>query len=44
MTYDEWKQETPPESEESECAFCGEPCTGEFCDSNCKKAYKYDNK
>jgi hypothetical protein len=32
----------PEEEFENECDFCGEPCNGEFCDSNCKKAYMND--
>lgn len=43
MTYDDWKLETPPESEEDECEFCGEPCNGEFCSSECRKAYLAEN-
>lgn len=40
--YDNWKQQTP-EYPENECAFCGEPCEGRYCDNNCKKAYEQDN-
>lgn len=40
--YDNWKLDTP-EHPESECAFCGEPCNGRYCDNQCKKAYEQDN-
>ena len=35
MTYDDWKNETPPigkpiEEPEIVCTLCGEPCTGDF--------------
>jgi len=35
--------EYPPEEKENTCGFCGEESDGEFCDSNCKKAYKSEN-
>lgn len=38
MNYDEWKTQSPPEEPENECAFCGEPCEGEFCSRDCYKA------
>ena len=25
MNYDNWKQETPPQEQENDCAYCGEP-------------------
>ena len=40
--YDSWKLDTP-EDLENECDFCGEPCNGRYCDSQCKKAYEQDN-
>lgn len=40
--YDEWKTENPPQEKENNCGFCGEDCDGEFCNSNCKKAYEND--
>lgn len=41
--YDDWKNENPYDQEkENECAFCGEECDGEFCSSECKKAYIHD--
>lgn len=42
MNYDDWKLQTPDELGEDECGYCGEPCDGEFCDNNCKKAYLND--
>lgn len=33
---------TPPEEKERECAFCGEPCDGEFCSKDCKRANDND--
>ncbi len=42
MGYDEWKLESPPE-EEKECLFCGDPCEGDFCSKECKKAYESEN-
>jgi len=41
MNYDKWKQEVP-EEKENECGYCGEPCEGEFCNKDCKKAYEND--
>lgn len=35
--------EYPPEEKENECAFCGYECVGEFCSSECKKAYLSEN-
>lgn len=43
MNYDNWKQQTPPEDSQNECAYCGEPCEGRYCDKNCKNAYENDN-
>lgn len=43
MNYDNWKLASPNDDEpENECAYCGEPCQNEFCNSNCKKAYEKD--
>lgn len=36
-------REYPPQEKENHCGFCGEDCEGEFCDSNCKKAYLNEN-
>lgn len=27
----------------NECEYCGEPCSGEFCNDNCRRAYAQDN-
>lgn len=35
--------EYPPEELENNCDYCGEPCEGRFCNSDCKKAHQYDN-
>ena len=43
MSYDNWKQQTPPEEPQNECSYCGEPCEGRYCDKNCEKAYENDN-
>lgn len=43
MNYDNYKQQTPPEEPQNECAFCGEACENRYCDKNCKKAYENDN-
>ena len=40
--YDNWKLDTS-EYPENECDFCGEPCDGSFCNSQCKKAHEQDN-
>ena len=42
MDYDDWKTSSPPEEKENSCIFCENECDGEFCDSNCKKAYEND--
>lgn len=36
-------REYPPEEKENKCAFCGDDCSGEFCSSECKKAYLSEN-
>ena len=33
----------PPEELENECAYCGEPCSKTYCNSDCRKAYESDN-
>ena len=33
----------PPEELENECAFCGEPCSKTYCNSDCRKAYEREN-
>ena len=33
----------PPEELENECEYCGDPCVGPFCNSDCRKAYESDN-
>ena len=38
---DTYNTERP--QEDNECAYCGEPCEGRYCDKNCKKAYENDN-
>lgn len=43
MNYDNYKQQTPPEEQQNECAYCGEHCEGRYCDKQCKKAYENDN-
>lgn len=43
MNYDDWKLETPEETPENECAYCGEECEKEFCSRECRKAYLSDN-
>ncbi|AFM54818.1 hypothetical protein B620_gp40 [Croceibacter phage P2559S] len=44
MNYDDWKTANPYDDEkENECDYCGEPCNGSFCDSNCRKGYIHDN-
>ena len=43
MNYDNYKQQTPPEEPQNECAYCGEHCEGRYCDKQCKKAYENDN-
>jgi len=43
MTYDEYKQQSPPEEKENTCNFCGEECDGEFCSKECEKVYKSEN-
>jgi hypothetical protein len=43
MNYDNWKQETPPQEQENECAFCGEPTEKNYCSKECKKAYEQEN-
>lgn len=44
MNYDDWKQEVPELYEgENNCAYCGEPCDGEFCSRECRKAYLAEN-
>lgn len=42
MGYDQWKTQTPPEPEENECGYCGDPCNGEFCNKACRKANDED--
>jgi hypothetical protein len=32
-----------PEDMEDECSFCGEPCDGNYCSKDCKKAYESEN-
>lgn len=27
---------------DSECEYCGESCSGDFCDSDCKEGYEQD--
>lgn len=43
MNYDNWKQETPPQEKEKQCAFCGEPTDSTYCSIDCRKAYEHDN-
>ena len=43
MNYDNWKQETPPQEQENDCAFCGEPTENTYCSRECKKAYEQEN-
>ena len=48
MSYDNWKQETPPGLgflEDKECWFCGEPVEDHknFCSDYCKKGYISEN-
>lgn len=40
---DDWKLETPKETPENECAYCGEPCEKRYCNRDCKKAYESEN-
>lgn len=32
-----------PEIGVEECAFCGFPCIGAYCSTECKKAYEAEN-
>jgi hypothetical protein len=43
MNYDNWKQETPPQELENNCAFCGEQTESTYCSKDCKKAYEQEN-
>ncbi len=43
MTYDDYKQQSPPEAKENHCVYCGEECNGSFCDKECRKAYESEN-
>ena len=33
----------PPEDMEDECNLCGEPCDGNYCSKECRKAYESEN-
>lgn len=33
----------PSEDMEDECNFCGEPCDGNYCSRECRKAYESEN-
>jgi hypothetical protein len=43
MNYDNWKQKTPPQERENECAYCYEPTDKTYCSKECKKAYEQEN-
>lgn len=42
ISYDDWKADEP-EYQGDECNYCGEPCAGDYCSKQCKKAYEQEN-
>lgn len=32
----------PEQEKENECAYCGEPCDGDFCNRQCMNAFLND--